>query len=91
MKKKELTPEEKAKKYGCNGYCYGGIDDEGYSHPMCGGIDTCEETRFDEKIATLFVFLMIILMVVVFIAVTVLGIAWIAHVVVVPLVKYLFL
>ena len=91
MKKKELTPEEKAKKHRCNGYCYGGIDDEGCSHPMCGRIDTCEETRFDEGIATLFVFLMMALMVVVFITVVVLGIIWITHVVVVPLVKYLFL
>lgn len=54
-------------------------------------LSTYGETRLNERIATLFVFLMIILMVVVFITVMVLGIVWIAHVVVVPLVKYLFL
>lgn len=40
--------EERKHKYGCNGHCYGGD-----GCPICGGIDTCDETRIQEGIATL--------------------------------------
>lgn len=87
--KKESTPEERAKKYGCDGYCYGGIDAKGDSHQICGGIDTCEETRHMEAFATIFVFVMFALMFVLVIAVFIAGIVGLAHFVVIPLLKYL--
>lgn len=87
--KKESTPEERAKKYGCDGYCYGGIDVKGNTHQICGGIDTCKETRHMEAFATIFVFVMLVLMFVLVVAVFIAGIVGLACFVVIPLLKYL--
>lgn len=38
--------------YGCDGLCYGGMNDDGVMCQPCGGIDTCEETRYIEAFAT---------------------------------------
>ena len=51
MKKKETEAqarERRKKQYGCDGLCYGGMNDDGVMCQPCGGIDTCEETRYIE-------------------------------------------
>lgn len=58
LKKKEKETEEQArerrkKQYGCDGLCYGGMNDDGVVIcQICGGVDTCEETRNMEAFAT---------------------------------------
>jgi hypothetical protein len=55
MKKKETEAqarERRKKQYGCDGLCYGGMNDDGVMCQPCGGIDTCEETRYIEAFAT---------------------------------------
>ena len=55
MKKKETEAqarERRKKQYGCDGLCYGGMNDDGVMCQLCGGIDTCEETRYIEAFAT---------------------------------------
>lgn len=47
--------------YGCHGRCYGGIDDNGEDFGICPAIDTCEETRFQEGVATLVAALVVLL------------------------------
>lgn len=47
----ELVQERK-QKYGCSGLCYGGKDENGVELQICGGIDTCDETRVQEGIAS---------------------------------------
>lgn len=47
-----MTIEERKQKYGCNGLCYGGKNEHGQKCSMCGGVDTCDETRIDEGFAT---------------------------------------
>lgn len=68
MKKKETEEqaiERRKKMYGCNGKCYcDSIWDEDLKcmtqATCCGRIDTCEETRFGEFIATILAILTII-------------------------------
>lgn len=79
MKRKKKQSEEEimkelSDKYGCDGDCYGK-----YSGYICGGVDTCEETRHAEGLATLAVvclFLLFILATIV-IAPIVLLVKWI--------------
>lgn len=55
MRKKETEEqarERRKKQYGCDGLCYGGMNDNGVMCQICGGIDTCEETRRIEAFAT---------------------------------------
>lgn len=63
MKKKETEAQardRRKKQYGCDGLCYGGMNDNGVMCQICGGIDTCEETRHIEAFATLVAALTII-------------------------------
>lgn len=53
--------KERIKKYGCDGFCYGGIDEQGIEHNVCGCIDICDETRVGEFWATVFAVFTIIL------------------------------
>lgn len=49
-----MTRKDLVEKYGCDGFCYGGIDQEtGKEYPICGGIDICEETAHAKGIAGL--------------------------------------
>lgn len=47
--------ERRKKTYGCDGLCYGGINEDGIECHICGGIDTCEETRMAEGLVSMFV------------------------------------
>lgn len=61
--KKESRSEaiiRRKKTYGCNGLCYSGVDDNGVNCHICGGIDTCDETRKAEGAATVLAALSII-------------------------------
>lgn len=49
----EEKERERAEKYGCDGKCY-------FNTGMCGGVDTCPETRTAEGFATLLACLTII-------------------------------
>ena len=49
---KPFNEERRKKQYGCDGLCYGGMNDDGVMCQPCGGIDTCEETRYIEAFAT---------------------------------------
>lgn len=68
MKKKEQETEEQAierrkKQYGCDGRCYSRIIDPETGdgrYFICGGIDTCDETRMGEVIGTIGAVLFII-------------------------------
>lgn len=53
MRNDEAKERERAEKYGCDGKCY-------FDTGMCGGVDTCPETRTVEWLATLFACLTII-------------------------------
>ena len=57
MRKQEKSIDELRNQYGCNGFCYGGIDENGDEVPICPSIDTCEETRVGEGIALALVIL----------------------------------
>lgn len=60
LKKRETEEqaiERRKKMYGCDGLCY--LNNE--NHQFCGGIDTCEETRVQEGIATALAVLTILL------------------------------
>lgn len=61
MKKETISEaiERRKKTYGCDGLCYGGMID-GKECQICGGIDTCEETRTAEGLAELFAVLIIL-------------------------------
>lgn len=50
LKRKQENAEKK--QYGCDGLCYGRMNDDGVMCQPCGGIDTCEETRYIEAFAT---------------------------------------
>lgn len=42
--------------YGCDGECIYSVynpETKGYKEYMCGGVDTCDETRVSEWIATI--------------------------------------
>lgn len=73
MRKRRETEQEaiirRQKQYGCDGHCYGvSFDDDGSNRQewMCGGIDHgCPEHIVSETIATVMVFLLMILIFVV--------------------------
>lgn len=61
----EQAIERRKKMYGCDGKCYcDSIWDEDLKcyvqNGVCGGIDTCEETRYSEATGTCLAFLIII-------------------------------
>lgn len=49
----EQAIERRKRMYGCDGRCY-------YDNGVCGGIDTCDETRVSEGIASAMAVLLII-------------------------------
>lgn len=57
----EQARERRKSLYGCDGLCYGGIDEKGQVCQICGGIDTCEETRGKEAIAEFIAVLVILI------------------------------
>lgn len=62
-KNTEQYQKELIQKYGCTGCCYGGLEYDGgvlIEHPICPCIDTCDETRHVEFIATIVATLTII-------------------------------
>ena len=74
MRRKKETEEEAVKRrqqmYGCDGKCYDRIIDpetDENQYTICGGIDTCDETRVGEAIGTIGAALFIILAPVMFI------------------------
>ena len=73
--------ERRKQMYGCDGKCYGKIIDpetgEAGQYFICGGVDTCDETRVGEAFATIGAALCILLTPIVFIAGTVFFI-WLA-------------
>lgn len=57
--------------YGCNGKCYDRVMDPEtgeWQYCICGGIDTCDETRVGEFIGTVGAILFIVLAPIMFIA-----------------------
>ncbi|MCM1224717.1 MAG: hypothetical protein NC548_60740 [Lachnospiraceae bacterium] len=61
MRETEEQRIERCKKlYGCEGDCYNLTDEQGNFVGMCGGIDTCPETRGMEFIATIVASLIVI-------------------------------
>lgn len=64
MRKTELTQEQRAEKYNCSGFCYGGVgydeDGESIQYPICGAVDICEETKHIEFIASLIAAMLIV-------------------------------
>lgn len=75
MRKHKETEQEAIERrkqmYGCNGKCYDRVMDpetgeEQYC--ICGGIDTCDETRVGEFIGTVGAILFIVLAPIMFIA-----------------------
>ena len=68
MRRRKETEEEAVKRrqqmYGCNGKCYDRVIDPETGEDqyfICGGIDTCDETRVGEFIGTVGAVLFIVL------------------------------
>lgn len=58
LRKKE-TEEQRLmrckEQYSCDGQCYNQTDADGNFIGMCGAIDICDETRYKEFFATVFI------------------------------------